>query len=204
MRHVHHRRGLIAALGVVASVPLILAAGGSSAHAADCSTEIGPSPYCGQVIANPDVNVRGAPSQLAVKLYTESGTTWMDCKVPGPAIRNNAIWYHLSSEGYASARYIKNGTKAPPWCGGEKYFTGKVISPATLAERTGPDTGNVQLRRLRHGQQVSIVCKVDGQLIQGNPRWYWIHHSGSGREGWSSARYIDNIGAAPPFCSEAG
>jgi hypothetical protein len=42
------------------------------------------------------------------------------------------------------------------------------------------------------------VCKVDSQSIDGNRRWYQLVGDGGGQ--WVSARYVSNIGYAPPYC----
>jgi uncharacterized protein YgiM (DUF1202 family) len=76
-------------------------------------------------------------------------------------------------------------------------YRGRVISPIGLNVRTGPSTHHRIIGTLRAGQVVSITCKVNGQWIAGNPRWYKLSNH---RSAWSAARYIANIGPAPRFC----
>jgi hypothetical protein len=44
---------------------------------------------------------------------------------------------------------------------------------------------------------VWIQCKVNSQVVDGNPRWYKL---AKGMWAWSAARYISNVGPAPRYC----
>ncbi|MET7638431.1 SH3 domain-containing protein [Streptomyces sp. NPDC005438] len=79
--------------------------------------------------------------------------------------------------------------RAPYW--------GKVIAKTGLQVRTAPNRGGKVIKTLKYGQKVAIACKVNGQWIDGNPRWYRL---ADGSWGWASARYIENIGKAPHWC----
>jgi uncharacterized protein YraI len=100
--------------------------------------------------------------------------------------------------GWATARYVENVGAVPPWCGNGTAYKGKVTARTSLKVRTGPNTGNAEVTSLVRGRNVSIVCKVVSQNVDGNPRWYWVKRDG--RDGWVSARYVENIGAVPPSC----
>jgi uncharacterized protein YraI len=76
-------------------------------------------------------------------------------------------------------------------------YKGRVIARTGLLIRSGPSQSNPVIGSLAYGQTVWIVCKVNGQWIDGNPRWYKL---ADGRWAWSSARYIVNIGPAPRWC----
>ncbi|MER6672413.1 SH3 domain-containing protein [Streptomyces sp. NPDC000983] len=72
-----------------------------------------------------------------------------------------------------------------------------VVTADTLLLRSAPNRGSQVIRTVRRGQIVQIYCKTVGQNIQGNPLWYLLP---DGTWAWGSARYIDNIGAAPRWC----
>jgi uncharacterized protein YraI len=150
----------------------------------------------GKIIAR-SLHVRKAPtakSSTAGSL-SRGQVVSLDCKVPGPSVDGNARWYKLSKGGWVTARYVDNVGAAPSWCGGT--FKGKV-SATSLTIRTGPDTSNARVGTFKKGANVTIGCKVNGDTVGGNPRWYWVHISG--RDGWVSARYVDNVGTIPTYC----
>lgn len=85
-----------------------------------------------------------------------------------------------------------------PNLGGKgKVYWGKVISRTGLKVRSGPGQNHKVVGFLKSGQIVKIRCKVNGQWINGNPRWYKL---ANGHYMWASARYIKNIGPAPHWC----
>lgn len=81
----------------------------------------------------------------------------------------------------------------------EGPYKGKVVSPTGLNVRTGPTTRHRVLDVLPHGTVVKIKCKVNGQNVDGNPRWYKLEDKRFAK-GFASARYIRNIGPAPRLC----
>ncbi|MET7681070.1 SH3 domain-containing protein [Streptomyces sp. NPDC005423] len=72
-----------------------------------------------------------------------------------------------------------------------------VVTADSLALRSRPDRGSRVIRYVHRGQRVSIFCKTGGDSVRGNPLWYLLT---DGTWAWGSARYIDNIGAAPRWC----
>ncbi|MDT9696389.1 SH3 domain-containing protein [Streptomyces sp. P17] len=72
-----------------------------------------------------------------------------------------------------------------------------VVTANTLLLRSAPNRGGQVIRTAHRGQIVKIFCKTVGQNIQGNPLWYLLT---DGTWAWGSARYINNIGAAPRWC----
>lgn len=76
-------------------------------------------------------------------------------------------------------------------------YKGRVIARTGLLVRDAPTQAGKVVDSLPYGTVVSIRCKVNSQVIDGNPRWYLL---ADGRWAWSSARYIENIGPAPRFC----
>ncbi|MEV0370120.1 SH3 domain-containing protein [Streptomyces sp. NPDC050636] len=78
-----------------------------------------------------------------------------------------------------------------------KIYKGKVVAKNGLLKRTGPSTKYKVVGSNPYNKVVKIKCKVNGESIQGNPRWYKLK---DGSYAWSSARYIVNIGMAPRWC----
>ncbi|EST38719.1 hypothetical protein N566_06060 [Streptomycetaceae bacterium MP113-05] len=79
-----------------------------------------------------------------------------------------------------------------------RVYWGKVIARTGLKVRTGPSQNYKWVGTLHYGEKVKIRCKVNGQWIDGNPRWYKLY---DGNYMWASARYIENVGPAPHFCN---
>ncbi|MFE2044368.1 SH3 domain-containing protein [Streptomyces sp. NPDC059477] len=76
------------------------------------------------------------------------------------------------------------------------HYRGRVTADRLLL-RTAPNRGSRVIRSVHRGQIVSIYCKTTGERIDGNRLWYLLT---DGTWAWGSARYIDNIGAAPRWC----
>ncbi|MFH8571515.1 SH3 domain-containing protein [Streptomyces sp. NPDC017993] len=81
--------------------------------------------------------------------------------------------------------------------GGHAPYKGRVIAKTGLLVRSGPSTHHRVVGSNPYGKIVHIVCKVNGENVNGNPRWYKLS---DGKYTWSSARYIVNIGKAPRWC----
>ncbi|XBB70035.1 hypothetical protein ABFU82_12215 [Nocardioides sp. WV_118_6] len=75
---------------------------------------------------------------------------------------------------------------------------GRVVARTGLVERTAPSSHAATTGRShRRGAVLTLECKLNGTAVDGNGRWYKIR----GRDGWVSARYVANIGAAPVDCT---
>ncbi|KUL38828.1 hypothetical protein ADL22_16290 [Streptomyces sp. NRRL F-4489] len=85
---------------------------------------------------------------------------------------------------------------APP-PGAHGTYQGRVIAKTGLVLRSGPGTGYRAVGSLPYGTVVTLVCKVNGQNVGGNPRWYKLD---AGRPAWGAARYITTLGEAPAWC----
>ncbi|MCX4764951.1 SH3 domain-containing protein [Streptomyces sp. NBC_01275] len=77
-----------------------------------------------------------------------------------------------------------------------RRYRGRVTASELLL-RSKPTRASQVIRVVHRGQIVSIFCKTSGQNVQGNALWYLLT---DGTWAWGSARYIDNIGAAPRWC----
>ncbi|WP_116950664.1 SH3 domain-containing protein [Jiangella endophytica] len=179
------------ALATATIVPLGLLATSTAADAATTT-------YKGRITEG--VNVRSAPTSAATKVgsYAKGATITIQCKVFGPSVSGNSLWYKLANGRWVSARYVANIGTAPRFCGDGKEYTGRVSSSTALAVRSGPTTANARVSSIPRGATMSIVCKVDSQSVDGNRRWYQLTGDGGGQ--WVSARYVANVGAAPPYC----
>jgi uncharacterized protein YraI len=155
--------------------------------------------YQGKVTASA-LSVRSAPTSAAGKVGTlRYGTPiTIQCKVYGPSVAGNARWYKLTTGKWVSARYVANVGAVPPWCGDGREHLGRVVASTSLNIRSGPHTANTRVSSAPRGAVVDIVCKVNSQLIDGNPRWYQLTGDSAGQ--WVPARYVSNIGTTPPFC----
>ncbi|AXK31451.1 SH3 domain-containing protein [Streptomyces armeniacus] len=108
----------------------------------------------------------------------------------GPAMATNSVPTAPPATSHSTEQLPKLG-------GSGKVYWGKVIARTGLKIRSGPSQSYRVIGVLHYGQTVKIKCKVNGQWINGNPRWYKL---ADGRWAWASARYIKNIGAAPEWC----
>lgn len=178
------------ALATASIVPLGLLATSTAAEAA--------TTYTGRVTEG--LNARSAPTSYASKVgsYAKGATITIQCKVYGPSVGGNSLWYKLSTGRWVTARYVANVGAAPRFCGDGREYTGRVSSSTTLAVRSGPHTSNAKVSSAPRGATLAIVCKVDSQTIDGNRRWYQLTGDGGGQ--WVSARYVTNVGSAPPYC----
>lgn len=75
-------------------------------------------------------------------------------------------------------------------------YKGKVTANGGLNIRPAPSTHSGIAGSVAKGKTITIDCKVPGTTVGGNRLWYAL----SGKKGWVSARYVDNIGAAPKLC----
>ncbi|MET9552272.1 SH3 domain-containing protein [Streptomyces sp. NPDC006645] len=93
---------------------------------------------------------------------------------PGPAA-------FTTQEGPAAAAFVHKG---------------RVIAKPALNVRQNPNTSRPPVGSIPFGTVIELDCKVNGQSVEGNPRWYLLKdHSG-----WVAARWVENINAAPGKC----
>ena len=152
--------------------------------------------YQGEVVAS-SLTVRYGPTTAskALNRINRGQVIVLVCKVRGSTVDGNNLWYALppSLNEWVSARYVDNVGAAPDWCGTDARFTGRTI--ASLTKRTGPTRAAGAAGTVANGAKVNIICKLPGQEVAGNNRWYYLT---DGR--WVSARYVDNVGQAPGWC----
>lgn len=154
--------------------------------------------YKGRVTASA-LNIRSAPTTAAAHVGTlrSGATVTIQCKIFGPSVEGNSLWYKLSTKKWVAARYVANIGAAPRFCGDGKEYQGRVTA-SSLNIRSGPSTANATVASVKLGSSLFIVCKVDSQVVDGNARWYQLVGDGGGQ--WVAARHVANVGAAPPYC----
>jgi hypothetical protein len=123
-------------------------------------------------------------------------TVSIQCKVFGPSVDGNTRWYKLSTGKWVTARYVANIGPAPRFCGDGQEYQGRALS--FLNVRSGPNTADAKVSSAPQGTFLPLVCKVDSQVIDGNSRWYQLTGDSGGQ--WVAARYVSNVGSAPPYC----
>lgn len=79
----------------------------------------------------------------------------------------------------------------------KKTYQGRVVASPYLLLRDKPTRSSKVVGSVKYGTVVNIFCKTTGDNVDGNNRWYLLT---DGTWAWGSARYIENIGAAPRFC----
>ena len=153
----------------------------------------------GTVVAAGGLTVRQLPTTASTaKGRLANGTTVsIICKVRGSSVDGNNLWYLLppTLNEWVSARYVRNVGAAPGWCGNDERFVGRTTTAVT--KRVAPTTAAAASGGLARGVRVTIICKLPGQSVGGNNRWYYLT---DGR--WVAARYVANVGRAPGWCSD--
>ncbi len=181
----------IRAVAAAAAVAVALGLGAAAPAQAESEAD-------GVVVATGGLTVRQLPTTVSTaKGKLVDGTTVsIICKVRGSSVDGNNLWYLLppTLNEWVSARHVRNVGAAPGWCGSDERFVGRTIT--TVTKRVAPTTAAGATGVLTRGATVHIICKLPGQSVGGNNRWYYLT---DGR--WVSARYVDNVGRAPGWCS---
>ncbi|MCL8015662.1 SH3 domain-containing protein [Streptomyces sp. AS02] len=79
---------------------------------------------------------------------------------------------------------------------GRRFTKGRVTADRLLL-RSAPNRGSRVIGAVHRGDVVRIFCRTPGQRVDGNPLWYLLS---DGTWAWGSARFIDDLGAAPRWC----
>jgi hypothetical protein len=173
--------GALVAVGVLSAVP---------AYAQ--------STYVGRVTANGGLLVRHLPTAASATEGRVNNGQQIEivCKVRGSSVNGNDLWYALppTLNEWVSARYVQNIGSAPRWCGSTERFVGRTT--AAVKKRVAPTTASAQAGSLANGAGVNIICKLEGQTVSGNNRWYFTTD-----HRWVAARYVRNVGRAPGWCN---
>ncbi|WP_329455665.1 SH3 domain-containing protein [Streptomyces sp. NBC_01497] len=100
---------------------------------------------------------------------------------------------HVQPVPVTSAASHEQAAVKPPARG----YKGRVIARGGLYLRDKPTRSSRVIGFARYGTVVHIFCKTRGDNVAGDNRWYLLT---DGTWAWGSARYIENIGAAPRWC----
>jgi len=163
---------------------------GATPAQADTSTD-------GTVVAHGGVMVRSLPSTVGYPLgaIANGKVIPLGCKIHGTSVDGNDRWYRLpgADSEWVSARYVRN-LGAPEWCGDGKRYVGRTTTLVNL--RVGPTRAEGLAGAVGRDTEVVLVCKLRGEPVNGNSWWY---ETTSGH--WISARYVENLGQSPAYCS---
>ncbi len=88
---------------------------------------------------------------------------------------------------------------APADAHGSGVARGRVIAHGGLVAHQVPTVDSPRHGSFARGRVLSLNCKVRGSTVRGNDLWYSVHSSDNQ---WVSARYVDNVGAAPRWCGD--
>lgn len=182
------------AIATAVAVPAVGIVGSSTAAQAVGSN----THYKGEVVAK-TLSIRSQPTTYGMRVGTlkEGAKVTIWCKVEAVPVAGNRLWYTNGKGQWYPARYVENLGKAPVWCGGRWWDWGTAIKKSSVNLRQGPTNQSKLVGTVRYGKNVSIICKVNGPNVDGNPRWYQLE---DGR--FVAARYVKNApGMIPPYCN---
>lgn len=74
-------------------------------------------------------------------------------------------------------------------------YEAHIVARAGVVLRTGPSNEYRAVGSKGYGAVVGIVCRLNGQKIEGNRVWYKLSDSSYV---WSSQRHIVRVGEEPP------
>jgi hypothetical protein len=156
------------------------------------------STYEGRVTANGGLLVRHLPTTAsAVEGKLSKGQQIeIICKVRGSSVNGNDLWYSLppTLNEWVAARYVQAIGPSPRWCGSSERFVGRATT--ALSKRAAPTTASAKVGSVALGAGVDIICKLEGQSVAGNNRWYFLTD-----HRWVAARNVSNVGRAPGWCN---
>lgn len=186
-----------AALTVAASMLAIpgFALAAAPAQAADAGGAAQSGSH-GKVTAKTSLNVRELRTTASRPVGSLARGTTVDigCQAKGEPIGDSTKWYRLGPKRWVTAEYVSLTGPAPERCDGSEP-TGKVIADPSLTMREGPSTKTAARGTLAHGKKVELLCKVNGEVVGKNPRWYQLFNGN-----WVAARYVANLDWTPPAC----
>ena len=78
-------------------------------------------------------------------------------------------------------------------------YVGRVNAHLGLVGHYVPTSAAPRYGSYADGARLGLVCKVHSVPIGGNDLWYLVRGT---KRAWVSARYVDNVGAAPRLCGD--
>ncbi len=130
------------------------------------------------------------------------------CQVAGSVVYRNDdenaersnVWYRVAAAHptWVSALYVEDIGAAPLYCGTGRTHAAKVTT-GTLVRREAPTSRAAAHGAATRGDTVRAICKLHAQDVRGDDLWYNLPQGL-----WVSARYVADVGSAPPFCTRTG
>lgn len=155
--------------------------------------------YKGEAIAPVNVRTFPTPAAKLTSVLKKGTKVTIACKIEGPDVDGNRFWYRVQAGPnlwrYAAARNLEDAGKSPHYCDLGPP-DGQVTAKPSVKLRTTPSLDAASAGSLAYGAKLNAICKVTGDEVDGNDRWYQLY---DGR--WVTARYIKNLnGLVPEFC----
>lgn len=184
------------AKAVTAALVAALSVGGFGLTSATAANAEAATTYYPGRVTTEVLNVREYPTTASdvTRRRTEGQSLSIVCQV-GVTIAQSANWYALKNGGYVTDNYVKLLGRTPRDCSDARLHNGTVTARPSLTIRTRPTSASQSAGRLPTGARVDIICKVNGQSVDGNRRWYQTPQGD-----WVAARYVRNNDGIPPFC----
>lgn len=159
-----------------------------------------PRGSAGSVSASPPARSRRSPPPLPPRWRpTPSPSASAEAAAPDPTsdeLSASALQReHEAQQKQAREEAQKQGQARPQ--APKRTYKGRVIAKPYLLLRDKPTRSSRIVGSVEYGEIVHIFCKTKGDNVDGNNRWYLLT---DGTWAWGSARYIENIGAAPKWC----
>jgi hypothetical protein len=172
-----------------------------------------PFPWAGSAAGRAMKEVEGSTSRKSMKegaMYSSLARHRVAAAVAGLLIAGSGALAATPALAAAPAPGAGAGSAAAAPAGGSSTATpaagqsaqaaaepkGKVVSRLPLSIRAQATSNSKYLGSLQPGAVVALHCKVTGQNVDGNNRWYRL---GAGRTGYVAARYVQNL-ATVPWC----
>lgn len=140
-----------------------------------------------------------AAAPVAMAADPRPGGQRTEASAPDPAsdeLSASAMQREHEAQQKEARKEAREQGKTQPEASAQAY-KGRVIAKPYLLLRDKPTRSSRIVGSVDYGTVVSIFCKTTGDNVDGNNRWYLLS---DGTWAWGSARYIENIGAAPQWC----
>jgi len=96
----------------------------------------------------------------------------------------------------AAAAGPADSTGEPARAAAPAGTVGRVIDPSGVDVHDEPNTSSRLIATLPYGTTVALRCKIQGETVDDNPRWYRL----SDRDGYVPARWVKIISGLPVWC----
>ncbi|MDR7278057.1 sporangiospore maturation cell wall hydrolase GsmA [Catenuloplanes atrovinosus] len=204
------------AAGIRRFGPMALAMVGTLAALGGAPVEALGAP-AGATVDSPDtpLNIRSGGSSAHKKIGTvaDGAAITVSCQVFGQqiagSVRSSPYWLRLTGGGYVTEAYVRWRPERPhvAWCG-PTAATVPVARPggtSGLNVRSVSNTGGRELRKIKNGETLHVVCQDWGESVAGTQRrsaaWNRLAEGGyvaDANVAWPSSPTLPWCGQAPP------